>query len=1042
MPGYRSLVQRVSLLILTSGLSFAADFSRETGSFVFQNYSFRDYKTPLSQNWAAVQDRRGVMWVANTDTLLEFDGVSWRKIPITGGSVPRSLGTDSSGTVYVGATGQFGFVKPDATGTPQFTSLLPKVPPEDRRFADVWRVLPTPSGVYFTSYARVFRLNPDGSVKVWRPRSNFGRVAFSVSGRLYVKTKEQGLMRMQGDELLPVPGAEILAKSAVEDAVPFQGGALIATADRLYRLSGSGLEPIATSADSYLAKNIVYSMCILPGDAIALGTRTGGLVLLSAAGEVDRIVTKADGLPDNFISSISTDRQGGVWLTSDSGITRFNPGLSQYDEREELEGNLRYSLRHKGVLYAGTTSGLFRLHTAEGATPHFERVDGIAETVNSLLSCGDDLLVAADHGVYQVSEKGVSHILETRQLLNDLSASLHSPDTIYAAGRNETFQLKKSGGVWQKSVEIPVAGQVFSTILDDEDGRVWATAPNNIWRLDFDQPSAKPEQFGAAQGVPAGPWITALRFDGHVVFATSKGLKRFSEQMKRFAPDQSLGPKFADGSRDVVNVFDGGAGNVWVTGEHEEGKSYHTLLMKDGAGWREHPAPLLRAGIDEIIWMSLDSDGTAWAAGAAGVLFRWQPGLAGNPDRDFTVLTRSVQVDRKLLYGGDGAPQALRLPYQSNGRLRFEFASPFFEEPGAVQYQVQLVGYDHKWTDWSTHPFNEYTGLSERSYRFRVRALSPHGAVAEESTFAFDVLPPWYRTWLAYAVYVVLGGFGVWGIVGLRTRQLEADKRQLEATVAERTVEIRQQRDEIQVQERKSHSLLLNILPAKVADELKATGAVQPVGFDDVTVCFTDFVGFTLSSEKMAPGRLVEALNEYFTAFDEIITRYGLEKLKTIGDSYMFVSGLPVRRASHAVDAVLAALEMAEVVKRLAAKPESTGWNIRIGLHSGPVVAGVVGIRKFAFDIWGNTVNFAARMESSGVHGRVNMSERTCRLTRELIVCESRGNVKIKEGRELPMFLAAGPAEDFASRYEREFGSSPAYLPAQGTPNGAVMAHG
>ncbi len=146
----------------------------------------------------------------------------------------------------------------------------------------------------------------------------------------------------------------------------------------------------------------------------------------------------------------------------------------------------------------------------------------------------------------------------------------------------------------------------------------------------------------------------------------------------------------------------------------------------------------------------------------------------------------------------------------------------------------------------------------------------------------------------------------------------------------------------------------------------------------------------------------------------------------------MFASGLPASRASHAVDAVLAALEMVEVVKGCKAHSDGIGWNIRVGLHSGPVVAGVVGTRKFAFDIWGNTVNFAARMESSGVPGRVNMSERTCRLTRGLIDCESRGMVRIKEGRELPMFLAEGlamPPDAFAARYREEFGEEPRAIP-------------
>ncbi len=309
---------------------------------------------------------------------------------------------------------------------------------------------------------------------------------------------------------------------------------------------------------------------------------------------------------------------------------------------------------------------------------------------------------------------------------------------------------------------------------------------------------------------------------------------------------------------------------------------------------------------------------------------------------------------------------------------------------------------------------------------------SSHVAVSENSALAFGVLPPWYRTWWAYGTYAILAGFGIWGIVGVRTRKLVQEKERLEEIVEERTVEIREQRDEIHRQERKGHSLLLNILPESVAEELKTNGRVRPVGFDDVTVCFTDFAGFTLSSETLSPDSLVDRLNEYFTAFDEIVARYGLEKLKTIGDSYMFASGLPAPRRAHAVDAVLAALEMVEVVDRLAS---ATGWAIRVGLHSGPVVAGVVGTRKFAFDIWGNTVNLASRMESSGVPGRVNLSQNTYQLTRGLIDCEARGRVHTKDGRELPMYLADGPArgllnglvtdgipDAFASRYEAEFG--------------------
>jgi class 3 adenylate cyclase len=264
---------------------------------------------------------------------------------------------------------------------------------------------------------------------------------------------------------------------------------------------------------------------------------------------------------------------------------------------------------------------------------------------------------------------------------------------------------------------------------------------------------------------------------------------------------------------------------------------------------------------------------------------------------------------------------------------------------------------------------------------------------------------------------------------------------QLERTVEERTVEIRRQRDQIQEEQQKSEALLLNILPVPVANELKSTGAVQPMTFDDVTVCFTDFAGFTLSSEKIAAADLVATLDDYFTAFDAIVSRYGLEKLKTIGDAYMFAGGLPSAKASHAVDAVLAALEIVEKAEQLSLRHEALQWKIRVGLHSGPVVAGVVGVRKFAFDIWGPTVNMASRMESSGAPGRVNLSGHTYELVRDFIDCEPRGRVKVKEGREFDMYFALGPSKvllgpttsgapkEFRRLYEERFS-----LPLRGYP--------
>ena len=924
----------------------------ETGSSVLKLYSVNDYGSGAgAQDWSSVQDSRGIMYFANPEGVLQFDGTLWKLIP-TGGRNPatRALAVDAKGVVYVGGVGDFGFLQPDSSGTLKFVSLVDRVSESDRKFNDVPNVVATGDGVYFRSDARLLRLNADGSVKVWKPASRFGWI-FSAFNSLYVKTPEQGLAKLQGDQFLPVPGGEAFRKDAADITASTRHGQsqLLATLGHLYRLTDSGVQLIETAADAFFAKNAIRSMLVMQGNEIAIGTRRGGMALidLDNNGSIDRVISKENGLPSDYVTSLLRDRQGGVWLTTLSGIARLNPGLSSFGKSEDLQGDTEAMVTLNGVLYAGTTSGLFRLRPVAGMSPHFEHVEGIADTVWTLLPHGNDLLATTSHGIFLVSNDKARSILETGSTVSDICVSLRDPQLLYTATAKGVFALQQQGQDWVKVGEASAPGVQFRSVLEDPDGTVWAATKGGIWHIDFRKQPVAVERFGQEQNVPAN-WINVRSLAGHIVFTTEKGLRSYSAAKKRMVPDLTLGEEFPDG-RNVFNTFEDSTGNVWVTGP-----GYHGILRGGKGSYRWEAMPLQQSGIKEIYWMFPDKDGVVWAAGEEKQLFRWDPALAGNPDAGFRVLTRQIDLTDKMktLYGGEGPLNSVRLPYGSTD-LTFRFAAPFFEDPASVEYQVKLEGNDRDWSRWAPATSKEYSYLSEGNYRLQLRARSPHGTVSEQSDISFGVSPPWFRTWWAYSIYLICFSAVIWGAVRWRTRQLEEDKRQLENIVEERTVEIREQRDEIQVQERKSHSLLLNILPATVADELKATGEVQPVGFDDVTVCFTDFVGFTLSSEKLAPGKLVAALNEYFTAFDEIVARYGLEKLKTIGDSYMFASGLPMPRKSHAVDAVLAALEMVEVVKRLAIKPDGTGWNIRVGLHSGPVVAGVVGIRKFAFDIWG-----------------------------------------------------------------------------------------
>ncbi|MEI7802163.1 MAG: adenylate/guanylate cyclase domain-containing protein [Bacteroidota bacterium] len=216
------------------------------------------------------------------------------------------------------------------------------------------------------------------------------------------------------------------------------------------------------------------------------------------------------------------------------------------------------------------------------------------------------------------------------------------------------------------------------------------------------------------------------------------------------------------------------------------------------------------------------------------------------------------------------------------------------------------------------------------------------------------------------------------------------------------------QRNRISKEKKRSDELLLNILPEETAEELKATGRAKAKSFDLVTVMFTDFKNFTQASEILSPAELVAEINFCYSAFDRIISKYNIEKIKTIGDSYMCAGGLPSTSTTHPEDVVNAGLEMQHFIIEHKAERIKKGepyFDLRLGIHSGPVVAGIVGIKKFAYDIWGDTVNTASRMESSGEIGKVNISGVTYELVKDKFNCIHRGKIEAKNKGQIDMYF-------------------------------------
>ncbi len=263
-----------------------------------------------------------------------------------------------------------------------------------------------------------------------------------------------------------------------------------------------------------------------------------------------------------------------------------------------------------------------------------------------------------------------------------------------------------------------------------------------------------------------------------------------------------------------------------------------------------------------------------------------------------------------------------------------------------------------------------------------------------------------FATW---AIYLTQAISRSQALIEEQTKELTKAEEAVKQAEIQLKLELKEQENTIITKEKQRYEeLLLNILPYEVAQELKEKGKSEAKLFDHVTVMFTDFKDFTKIGEQMSAGQLVKEIDYCFSSFDKIIQKHGIEKIKTIGDSYMCAGGLPAINKTHATDVIRAALEIMEFMLKHKKEKEAKGetpFEIRIGINTGPVVAGIVGIRKFAYDIWGDTVNIASRMESSGEPGKINISGSTHEQIKDKFNCSYRGKILAKNKGEIDMYF-------------------------------------
>lgn len=1007
-------------LILLFAVSCSVIFAQdETGTPYFSNYPPKKYGYE-NQNFWVVHGPDGMVYFANTNGILEYDGHKWTLIPLQG--IPR-LASAADGNIYVSGFSSFGKLVKNEKNRTVFQSLLS---PETQKYLadiNIDKIVPSGKDVYVSTGRVIYRW--DGKTIVPYDSAALYITCFDVNGKLYVSDFNKGLFLSDQAKRVTQPYTDVFRDKEVVSMVPYVNGQILAKArsDKgLYIINNKSYRRLFSPYDEFIDNNIFNVMEATPAGDIVIGTKKTGIIILSSKGELLSAINRHTGLWDDDIIQFSKGNAGNMWVAMNNGISQveYPAGFSYYKYAEGIKGGVSSVIRFKGEIYIATTQGCFKLSKNVYTLDNHLHINYFQQLSNSGFECNvlfrvgsDELLVTSNTGLYRVEGNRLVKILDGRT--EGIVRSAFEENRYYVGGEG-LIMLTRKGNRWEYE-KLDGLNYLVRTIAEDAEGNLWlGTDYLGIYQVLLHgrwNNVAEIKAYESGHGLPANyEWVDVYKTSRGVLFSTYMGIYRFNNVTGTFLLDKELGLDFSSGEKWVFPVVEDEYKNIWFScatkGQYEKEtgiafyNSNHEKYTKVSAPFRK-----IKDFTVECIYP--DTGAVAWFGGFDG-LIRFDASVPAEDTIGFKTLIRSITIgsDSSVFTGNEFTTDSLTgevsmivptFRYRYN-HILFTFAAPFHTGQDEMEYQCFLEGFDKAWQPWDKSDYKDYSYLPEGSYVFHVRARNLFGNLSSEATYYFEIAPPLYRHWMAYLIYLsVLIAF-IYMLLKWRAYVDAQDRIKLERLLAERTEELVKQKE-------RAEELVANILPKDTAEELVSKGHATRKKYKMVTVLFSDVQGFTQIAEHMNPERLLDELDKFFLYFDAVVERLGIEKIKTIGDAYMCAGGIPVKNRTNPIDVVLAAIEIQQYMKVLKTQSQNE-WDIRIGVHTGPVIAGVVGAKKYTFDIWGDTVNIASRMESTGQAGEINVSETTHEMVKDYFACEYRGKLPVKYKGEIDMYFIKG----------------------------------